>query len=82
MFNGLVNNGADTIADFTIAQGDKLVFTGISSLGDLGTVTWSGNGGGAAQRTLTFANGSTLKLTGVDISGTVAAWLAANAVII
>ncbi len=76
MFNGLVNNGADTIADFTIAQGDKLVFTGITDLAALGA-TWN-----AGTRVMSFSNGSQLTLTGVTISGTVNDWLTANAVII
>ena len=76
MFNGLINNGADTITDFSTAQGDKLVFTGISSLSSLGA-TWN-----AGTKVMGFTNGSQLTLTGVTISGSVADWLAANAVII
>ena len=74
--NGLINNGADTITDFSTAQGDKLVFTGISSLSSLGA-TWN-----AGTKVMGFTNGSQLTLTGVTISGSVADWLAANAVII
>jgi len=77
MFNGgPTSNGADTIADFTIAQGDKLVFTGITDLATLGA-TWN-----AGTRVMSFSNGSQLTLTGVTISGTVNDWLTANAVII
>ena len=74
VFNGTIDNGNDTITDFTTAQGDKLVFSGIAQLSDLGA-TWN-----AGSHQLTFSNGSHLTLTGVTMSDALT-WLQANAVI-
>ena len=75
VFDALFNHGNDTITDFSSAQGDKLAFSGIASLSTLGA-TWN-----AGTSTMSFANGTTLRLTGVSITDE-NAWLQANAVII
>ncbi|HMN20049.1 MAG TPA: Ig-like domain-containing protein [Ottowia sp.] len=76
VFDVSIDNGADEIGDFTVGE-DKLVFKNASTdLSDLNAV-WD-----AGSSTLTYddASGtSTVKLTGVSISGDVLDWLQANA---
>lgn len=76
VFDVAIDNGNDVIGDFSIAEGDKLVFTGVASLGEL-NASWD-----AVSSTLSYddASGrSAVKLTDVNISGNVMDWLQDNA---
>lgn len=75
VFDGLLDNGKDVITDFSSADGDKLVFSGITSQAALGA-DWDPD-----TSTMSFGNGSTLVLTGVTMSDA-QAWLTANSIII
>ncbi len=75
-FNAIDNEGADTILDFSLAEGDKLAFINAGSVEGL-NASWN-----AATETLSYGSqGSSVVLQGVVIED-VNAWLTANAMIL